>query len=125
MSNYETNLKELKRNILAQKTIYRFRNFLYSINKDIRHQWFDICKGYLENEYNNNSDITFTEKQRLNNLISHWQWNDFENSSTNWWYILTNNHSHSLTLITLIHIWVDEIQIFDPEMFETSTLGLS
>lgn len=83
MSVYDTTLTELKRNIIAQKTIYKFRTFLYTINKDIRHHYFDMCRSYLENEYNNNDQITMTEKERLLNLLNHWQWNSFENTSTN------------------------------------------
>ena len=124
MSEYEEKLREIKRNILAQKTIYKFRTFLYSINKDIRRIWFDLSKEYLQNESTNNSQITATEKDRLDNLLQHWQWNNFENASTNWWYILTVNHSHSLTLMTLLHLWIDDIQVFDSEEFETSTIGL-
>ena len=124
MNQYDANLSEMKRNILAQKTIYKFRSFIYSINKDIRHHWFDMCRSYLENEYNNNNELTVTERNRLQSLLNHWQWNEFETSSTNWWYILTLNHSHSISLMTLFHLWTDEITIFDPELFETSTLGL-
>lgn len=124
MSVYDTTLTELKRSIQAQKTIYKFRTFLYSINKDIRHHYFDLCRTYLDNEYNNNAQITMTEKERLLNLLNHWQWNTFENTSTTWWYILAMNHSHSLSLMTLLHLWVDDIQPFDPDAFETSTDGL-
>jgi len=124
MSTYDASLTELKRNIIAQKTIYRFRNFLYSINKDVRHHWFDMCRSYLENEQRNNTEITATEKGRLQSLINHWEWNSFENTSTNWWYILSMNHSHSVTLMTLLHLWIDDIEIFDSEAFETSTMGL-
>jgi hypothetical protein len=124
MSLYDITLTELKRTILAQKTIYKFRTFLYSINKDIRHNYFDLCRAYLENEYNNNDQITMSEKERLVNILKHWEWNTFENTSTNWWYILTMNHSHSLSLMTLLHLWVDDIHPFDPETFETSTDGL-
>lgn len=124
MSVYDTTLTELKRNIQAQKTIYKFRTFLYSINKDIRHHYFDMCRSYLENEYINNDQITMTEKERLANILNHWYWNSFENTSTNWWYTLSMTHSHSLSLMTLLHLWVDDIQPFDPENFETSTDGL-
>jgi hypothetical protein len=124
MNEYDTNLTELKRNIIAQKNIYKFRTFLYSINKDIRHHYFDLCRSYLENEYNNNQQVTITERGRLLNLLNHWQWNSFENTSTHWWYMLAMNHSHSLSLMTLLHLWVDDIQSFDPETFETSTDGL-
>ena len=125
MNVYENTLNELKRNIQAQKSIYKFRTFLYTINKDIRYHYFDICRSYLENEYNNNTQITMTEKERLLNLLNHWHWNSFETTSTNWWHTLSMNHSHSISLMTLIHLWVDDIQAFDPESFETSTLGLS
>jgi hypothetical protein len=124
MSLYDITLTELKRNIIAQKTIYKFRSFLYSINKDIRHYYFNLCKTYLENEYNNNDQITMSEKERLFNILKHWEWNTFENTSTNRWYLLVMNHSHSLSLMTLLHLWVDDIQQFDPETFETSTDGL-
>lgn len=123
MSDYDKNLTEIKRNILAQKIIYRFRSFLYTINKDIRFKYFEICKNYLENEINN-TNLTATEKDRLQLLIKHWEWNSFENTSTNWWYILAMNHSHSLSLMTLLHLWVDDVQPFDSEAFETSTDGL-
>ena len=59
MSVHDITLTELKRSIQAQKTIYKFRTFLYSINKDIRHHYFDLCKTYLENEYNNTVDFSF------------------------------------------------------------------
>lgn len=124
MSVYDKTLTEIKRNILAQKTIYKFRNFLYSINKDIRYHYFGLCRSYLENEYNNNDQITMTEKERLFNLLNHWEWNTFENTSTKWWYILAMNHYHSISLMTLFNLWIDDIQTFDPETFETSTDGI-
>jgi hypothetical protein len=125
MNNYQETIKELKRNILAQKTIYKFRTFLYSMNKNIRHHCFELCRNYLQNEYHNNNEITVTERDRLENLLHHWQWNEFETNATNWWYILSVNHSHSLSLMTLMHLWIDDVEVFDPEDFETSTLGLS
>lgn len=123
MSVYDTTLIELKRNILAQKTIYKFRNFLYTINKDIRQYFFELSRNYFTNESVNNKELTATERERLDKLINHWQWNDFENNASNWWQVLSRNYSHSLTLLTLIHLWVDDIQVFDPEAFETSTMG--
>lgn len=123
-SPYDTNLAEIKRNILAQKTIYKFRIFMYSLNKDIRHRCFDICNQFLVNEYNNNTTITVTEKDRLTALLNHWQWTSFENTSTDWWTNLSFNHSHSISLMIIIHMWIDDIQTFDNETFETSTVGL-
>ena len=77
------------------------------------------------NEYFHNIAITATERDRLGQLVEHWNWTNFEMAGSNWWYILSMNHSHSLTLMTLIHLWIDDIQVFDPESFETSTIGLS
>jgi hypothetical protein len=48
----------------------------------------------------------------------------FENESTNWWSALSFNHSKSLSLMTVIHMWIDDINTFDSEVFETSTDGL-
>jgi len=123
-SQYDSNKTEIIRNITAQKAIYKYRIFMYSLNKDIRQQCFRITKEFLENEYNNTSPITATERERLLPLLNHWQWNDFDNNSTNWWSILSFNHSKSLSLMTVIHMWIDDINTFDAEVFETSTYGL-
>ena len=123
-SQYDTNRTEIVRNITAQKAIYKYRIFMYSLNKDIRQQCFRITKEFLDNEYNNNSTITTTERERLLNLGNHWQWTIFENESTNWWSALSFNHSKSLSLMTVIHMWIDDINTFDGEVFETSTDGL-
>ena len=111
------------RNITAQKAIYKFRVFMYSLNKDIRQQCFRITRDFLENE-NNNSTITMTERERLRLLLNHWQWAMFDNDATNWWAALSFNHSTSLSLMTVIHMWIDDINTFDPEVFETCTDGL-
>jgi hypothetical protein len=123
-SQYDNSKAEIVRNITAQKAIYKYRIFMYSLNKDIRQQCFRITKEFLDNEYNNNSTITTTERERLLNLGNHWQWNDFDNNSTNWWSALSFNHSKSLSLMTVIHMWIDDINTFDVEVFETSTDGL-
>lgn len=120
---YEKNLVEIKRNIIAQKTIYKFRNLFYSINKDIRKRCFEICRDYMENEILN-IQITVTEKERLNALLIHWNWNQFEINATHWWNILSKDHSHSTILLTFLHLWIDDIDIFDSEAFETSTAGI-
>ena len=124
-TQYEINKTELIRQIIAQKNIYKFRQFLYSLNKDIRQKCFDISKEFLDNEHRNNTAITVTERERLLNLTNHWQWNDFDNNSTIWWSTLSFNHSKSLSLMTMIHLWIDDMNTFDPETFETSTDGLS
>lgn len=123
-SQYDNNKAELVRQITAQKNIYKFRQFLYSLNRDIRQKCFDISKEFLDNEYRNNTAITVTERERLLNLINHWKWNDLDTNSTNWWSTLSFNHSKSLTFMTIIHLWIDDMNTFDPETFETSTDGL-
>jgi hypothetical protein len=123
-SEYEVNKAEIVKNIRAQKNIYKFRQFLYSLNRDIRQTCFRITRDFFENEYNNNTFITATERERLLNLINHWQWNEFDGNSTNWWSTLSFNHSSSLSLIIVINMWVDEIQQFDTEVFETETDGV-
>ena len=123
-SHYDANKAEIVKKITGQKNIYKFRQFLYSLNRDIRQSCFRITRDFFENEYTNNTSITATERERLLNLINYWQWNDFDGNSTNWWSALSFNHSSSLSLITVIHMWVDEIHHFDPEVFETSTDGV-
>ena len=123
-SQYDNNKTEIVRNITAQKAIYKFRQFLYSLNRDIRHTCFHITRDFFENECNNNTFITVTERERLLNVMNHWQWNDFDGNSTNWWSALSFNHSRSLSLMTVIHMWIDDINTFDTEVFETSTDGL-
>ena len=123
-SQYDNNKTEIVRNITAQKAIYRFRVFMYSLNKDIRQQCFNITRDFLENEYKNALPTTITERERLQPLLTHWQWNEFDHNSTNWWSTLSLNHSRSLSLMTVIHMWTDDINTFDAEVFETSTDGL-
>ena len=124
MSDYETTLNKIKQDIIAQKTIYKFRNFIYSMNKSIRHHCFDICDRFIRNEYQNNIEISVTEKERLMKLQNHWQWSIFEHNSTNWWEELSYNHSHSVTLIEMMNMWISDLEIFDQDKFENSTLGL-
>lgn len=123
-SSHDTRLAEIKRQITAQKNIYKFRTFLYSLNKNIRHKCFQISWDFFDNEYRNNQAITVTERGRLQNLLNHWQWSIFENTSTDWWSELSFNHTTSISLMTLIHLWIDDMNVFDADAFETSTDGL-
>jgi len=68
--------------------------------------------------------ITATERERLQNLRNHWQWTAFDNASTDWWSTLSFNHATSISLMTLIHLWIDDITVFDSDAFETSTDGI-
>ena len=111
-TQYELTTVQLKREILAQKAIYKFRMFMYSLNRDVRHRCFWISRDYLENELNNLS-ITATESARVQALLNHWNWQNFNEYSTNWWSILSSDHSTSVTLITIINLWTDDINVFD------------
>jgi hypothetical protein len=124
MADYDAINKDIINQITAQKLIYKFRNFLYSINRDIRQEFFRISREYFDNEYNNNTTLTATERRRLTLLLNHWDWNTFDTSSRDWWYNLSFNHSKSTTLMTLMHLWIDDVAIFDSETFETDTDGL-
>lgn len=123
-SEYENTRKEIINKINFQKTIYKFRTLIYSLNKDIRHLCFSMSRDFLINELNNIT-LSSSEKNRLDLLITHWQVGDFENNSTNWWSVLSHNHSKSITLSILMHLWIDDMTSFDLDQFETSSLGLS
>lgn len=118
---YEIENKRLKNDIEAMKLIYKFRMFLYSLNRDVRVNCFRISREYFENEYNNNIEVSRTERERLHTLINHWEWTSFDTTSINWWSIIFTQHLRSLTLMTVIHLWIDDITHFDPESFETDT----
>jgi hypothetical protein len=120
---YDSQRTEMQNQIHAIKTIYRFRVFVYSLNKDIRNYCFELSRRMLENE-RNNPDISITERERLQQLLNHWQWGMFENSATSWWSTLSLTHNKCTSLITMMHMWVDDIMAFDQEISETSTLGL-
>ena len=67
-SQYEDTKAEIIRSITAQKNIYKFRQFLYSLNRDIRQTCFRITKEYLENEYRNNTAVTVTRYSKYKGL---------------------------------------------------------
>jgi hypothetical protein len=120
---YELTSLQLKREILAQKAIYKFRMFMYSLNRDVRQSSFRISRDYLENELNNLS-ITATEFARVQALLNHWNWQNFSEYSTNWWSVLSSDYSTSVTLITIINLWTDDINVFDNQIPDTATDGL-
>jgi hypothetical protein len=121
--SYENSKQDLINNISAQKCIYKFRTFIYSLNKDMRYYIFDISRRFLENELHKNPAITVTERERLQQLINHWQWAMFDSNAVVWWTSLSN-YAKSITLMTIIHLWIDDISIFDQDSFETSTDGI-
>ena len=121
--SYEDNKQEIQRKITGQRYVYKFRQFLYSLNKDIRQVCFRITREFLENELNNTL-VTVTERARINALLEHWNWQNFDTAATAWWSALALEHTKSLSLMTVIHMWIDDINVFDADAFETSTDGV-
>lgn len=111
-SNYTIRKGELERLIDTQKMIYTFRNFMYSLNKDIRYNYFIITRDYLENEYNHNTIIHDVEKDRLKLLLDHWQWDTFVSQSTAWWSELTTKYALCATLRLTLDLWTHELKVY-------------
>ena len=84
---------------------------------------FRITREFLENELNK-PELTVTERERIQALLPHWNWQNFDTNSTAWWSTLAFEHTKSLSLMTVIHMWIDDINVFDAEAFETSTNGM-
>jgi len=121
--SYEDNKAIIQRKITGQRYVYKFREFLYTLNRDIRQVCFRITREFLENELNN-PVLTVTERERIQALLPQWNWQNFDTSSTAWWSTLAFEHTKSLSLMTVIHMWIDDINVFDAEAFETSTNGM-
>jgi hypothetical protein len=56
MTTYEKTLTELKRSIEANKNIHKFYSMFNNLTLNTQHEYFNICRRYLENEYNNKAD---------------------------------------------------------------------
>jgi hypothetical protein len=121
---YEKNQEKLIKQIQSQKIINKFRILLYSVNKEIRNHWFNICKEYIDNEMNNNSLLTALEKNTLMQLSNRWQWANFENNSTEWWKDLSYNYNSCDVLMKLMNLWIDNINDIINVDADNSTLGL-
>jgi hypothetical protein len=124
LTPYEQRKADLLNEISIQKLLYKFRAFMYSLRRDTRLNCFSICDRYLNNEFHDNITLSVSEKARLEKLMGHWSWEVFDTAATDWWALLSCEHSKCLTLMTLIHLWIDDIHVFDPENFETSTQSL-
>ena len=123
-SQYKEAKARISAQIVAQKTIYKFRQFMYSLNRDVRRHCFGITRDYLENACGPYSDITVTERGLLIPLLQHWDWAAFDTTAVAWWTALSTSHYASLSLMEVINIWIDDILAFDPDTFETGTDGL-
>ena len=123
-TEYEITRAKLVRNFMGYKAINKFRLFMYTLSKEVRMRVFDDINDFFKNEYNNLS-TTETERGRLHAIMNiQWQWSNFENDSTTWWQMLVANHLHCVSLLTVIHMLIDETNSFDADAFETSTDGI-
>jgi hypothetical protein len=120
---YEQRRKDLLKDIAAQKLLYKFRTFLYSLNKDVRVHCFSLCELYLNNELHDGIQ-TVSENTRLHALVDHWKWSTFETSASDWWKTLSIEHARCHTLMTLIHLWIDDIQTMDGDMLDNATVSM-
>ncbi len=124
MNDYETFMKEQRRIINSQKIIHKCSILLNSLQGERRYQWFEICRNHLNCVYNMNNTITLSERNLIQNIINHWDWNTFEQNSSLWWNTIFLNYSNSDILINLLRLWVNNDYILDDEQNETSTLGI-
>lgn len=120
---YNVRRSELIRQVDALKSIYKFRIFLYSLNRDVRQRCFEICREYLQNELEN-IELNISERDRVIQLLNHFQWNEFDQHSTLWWSILSFNYVNSITLIYLINIWTSDLTIAETNIRDDISLGL-
>lgn len=118
--SYEDKRVEILKKIRAQKDIYQFRVFLYSLNRDVRQTYFRISKEHFENELQNQS-ISVTERQGLQALIAHWNWTTFDTTSLAWWTEISSTYATNQYLLILVHLWIDDITKFDSDDYEKST----
>ena len=118
--SYEDKRTEILKKIRAQKDIYQFRVFLYSLNRDVRQTYFRISKEHFENELQNPS-ISVTERHGLQALIAHWNWTIFDTTSLVWWTEISSNYATNQCLLILVHLWIDDITKFDSDDYEKST----
>jgi hypothetical protein len=65
-----------------------------------------------------------TERERLTQLLQHWNWDAFDGAARYWWNSLALQHSASLSLMTVINLWIDNVTPFDDTAFETETDGI-
>lgn len=124
MEEFRADKAKIAQKIVAQKAFYKFRQFMYSLNREIRQHCFGITRAYLENACGPFSDVTVTERNLLIPLLQHWDWTAFDTAATAWWTALSTTHYASLTLMEVINRWIDDIQPFDADRFETGTDGL-
>jgi hypothetical protein len=123
MTETYTNTKnEISNKLFWVKSINRLRKFVYNLSRDERQYFFNEVSQYIHNELNNNSiHLSETERCLLTNLITHWHINNTESNSTMWWSTLLYNYSGSMTLKTIISVYVCETDI---DSTDDSTLGI-
>ena len=95
---------DIVQRIEFHQNIVKFRQFMYSLSIPVRQHVFNLCIEYITNQ-DSQVGITATEHQRLRNLLTHFNWNEFENQSTRWWNTLSTTFEHSISLQKLMAMW--------------------
>lgn len=111
--NYEQIRATIITQIQTQKIFYKFRVFVYSLNREVRHHCFDLTHQFLENEFRGNLDLHVPERDRIQNLLYHWNWEAFTTHATNWWITLTTQHANCSSLVNVMNIWLENIGLID------------
>jgi hypothetical protein len=119
-SHYNLRKEELVNQMRVQRCILKFKQFLYSLNRDVRQHCFGLVRAYFENELEGGG-LGDVEVQRLEALLQHWQWILFDTISTEWWSGLCLQHARCKTLLACIQIWIDESDVGS----DNETLGLT
>lgn len=119
---YTKNRNDIERKILHQKALHKFRQFMYSLNKPIRQQFFGFIKEYLENEMTN-PGVRAIDSDTLRPLLPHWNWVQFDSMATSWWETLLLHHANCEPLQTIIQLCTNDCYI-GPDFSESASVGL-
>jgi hypothetical protein len=101
---HEARRFELAKNIGCYRTLYEFRLYLDSLDKDMRQQCFKVSRDYLENEYK--GPLAPGESLNLLALVNHWSWEQYEKNQIEWWTVLSKNHLNTEAISKLISLWI-------------------
>jgi hypothetical protein len=96
--------------IVAQKIIHQFRHFMMSLDSYSKRTCFDLTGAILKNELQSVSASVF-DNTSLRSLLNHWQWNNFERNTDDWWVGLSLNHIESASLMKALKLWVNEASV--------------
>ena len=97
--NYDRD--DIIRRINVLKAIHTFRLFYESLNYELRQDCIQLGREFLMNEY---KYAVSPEKERVLNLLTHWQYTAL--TAASWWRNLAMNHSRCTSLLTLLRLWI-------------------